>query len=263
MMSSFIEKVKLSIFKVLRTPYKNRLFKDTKTNIELRFLSKLLAQEQLFFIDIGANRGEFIFVASTVLPPTKIWAFEPLPYFAKKTKALFPKITVFDMAVSEEELQTTIYVPVIDGIPDDSLASVDKPEGEFDSYNITCITLDAIIEQEYRGSEKLFLKIDVEGHEFSVLKGAAKTINNLVSVMLIEIEERHHEGETLQEMIESIERLGFTCYYMHYQDSKLIKYADNPMILQTKEEFLVNRYINNFWFFSTRMDGTSFINKLN
>jgi FkbM family methyltransferase len=262
-MSGFIEAIKLNIFKVLRTPYKNRLFKDTETNLDLKFLSKLLAQEQLFFIDIGANRGEFIFVASTVLPPNKIWAFEPLPYFAKKTKALFPKITVFDFAVSDEERQTTIYVPVNNGIPDDSLASVDKPDGNFNSYNINCTTLDTIIEQEFRGDEKIFLKIDVEGHEFSVLKGAEKTISNLVSVMLIEIEERHHEGETLQKMIESIELLGFTCYYMNYKDFKLIKYADNPTILQNEEEFHINRYINNFWFFSKLMDCTSLINKLN
>ena len=157
-MSGFLETIKLSLFKVLRTPYKNKLFKDTNTNLELRFLSRLLAQEQLFFIDIGANKGEFTFVAEKVLPPAKIWAFEPLPYFAKKTKALFPKITVFEMAVSEEEIRTTIYVPVNNGIPDDSLASVYKPDGNFNSYNINCTTLDSIIEKNYTIDEKIFLK---------------------------------------------------------------------------------------------------------
>src|ERR1017187_5643222 len=133
-MSDFLEEIKLTIFKTLRKTYKNKLFKDNTTNLELKFLSNLLAQESLFFIDVGANKGEFLFTVEKVLAPSKIWAVEPLPYFAKKLKALFPKIKVFNLALSDKEVQTTLYVPINNGVPDDSLSSINKPVGSFNSY---------------------------------------------------------------------------------------------------------------------------------
>lgn len=40
------------------------------------------------------------------------------------------------------------------------------------------------------------IKIDVEGHEFSVLAGARRTIARFKPVVIIECEERHHVGCT-------------------------------------------------------------------
>ncbi len=263
-MSRFLETIKLNIFKILRTPYKNKLFKGTGINLELKFLSELLVQEQLFFIDIGANRGEFIFAVEKVLSSNKIWAFEPLPYFAKKIKALFPKITVFNLGLSDMETKTTLYVPINNGIPDDSLSSEYKPIGDFSSFIINCTTLDSIIEKNLiTTGERMFLKIDVEGHEFNVLKGAERTINRSVLIMLIEIEERHHKGKSLKEMIGSIESIGFSCFYLHPKTPELIRYSDNYEFIQRKEDLNTRRYVNNFWFFSNKIDHLLLINRLN
>jgi FkbM family methyltransferase len=263
MMSGFLEAIKLNVFKVLKNPYKKKLFKDIEADIELMLLSELLAKEQLLFIDVGANRGEFIYIAKKVLSPSKIWAFEPLSYFAKKLKALFPEITVFNLGLSDIETPTTLYVPINNGIPDDSLSSVNKPNGDFNSYKINCVTLDSIIEKNHVTDEKIILKIDVEGHELKVLKGAEKTINNLVLVMLIEIEERHHDGKSLKEMIENIESKGFGCYYLHPENPELVEYSANAKFFQRKEDINTRRYINNFWFFSKQIDYLTLVSKLN
>ena len=262
-MSGFLEKIKLSAFRVLRNPYKKKLFRDIDDNPELKFVSKLLAQEQLFFIDVGANRGEFIFTAEKALPPANIWAIEPLPYFAKKLQALFPGIQTFNVGLSDTETNTTLYVPVNKGVPDDSLSSVNKPSGDFNAYTIHCTLLDKLIEKNLLTGKRLFLKIDVEGHEFSVLRGAEKTIAQNILVMLIEIEERHHKEKTLKEMIESIELKGFTCYHLHPQKPELIKYSAHSAIFQQKEDLNTRRYINNFWFFAKQFDHFAVISKLN
>lgn len=262
-MSGFLEKIKLSAFSIMRVPYKKRLFKNSETDVELRFLSTLLGQEQLLFIDVGANRGEFIFIAEKSLVPTKIWAFEPLPYFAKKLKVLFPNVKVFNIGLSDTESKTTLYVPVNNGIPDDSLSSVNKPVGTFNAYDINFTTLDNIIKKEFISREKIFIKIDVEGHEFNVLKGAENTIKDAVIAMLIEIEERHHEDKTLKEMIEDVETRGFTCYHLHPEKPELIAYSTNTNLHQRKEDFNTRRYVNNFWFFSNKMNSLALVNKIN
>jgi FkbM family methyltransferase len=263
-MSGFLENIKLNVFRVLRKPYKNKLFKDTHTNIELILLSKLLAFKPWLFIDAGANRGEFIFTAEKVLPSDKIWAIEPLPYFAEKLKALFPGIKVFNEGLSDADRQTTLYVPVNKGVPDDSLSSVNKPgSGGYNEYTIQCTTLDRLIKRNIVGKEKIALKIDVEGHEFKVLAGAEESIKNSILIMLIEIEERHHPKRTLPEMIETIESKGFICYHLHQQKNQLIRYSRNSEIFQKKEDLNTRRYINNFWFFAKQMDYMHVVNKLN
>ncbi|HXB41564.1 MAG TPA: FkbM family methyltransferase [Bacteroidia bacterium] len=262
-MMPFSEKIKLNLFKIIGKAYKKRLFRGTYNNAELRLLSRILEQRKLFFIDVGANKGEFIYVAENVLPARKICAFEPLPYFSEKLKVLFKDIQVFNFALSDKSSATTLYVPVKNDIPDDSLSSVNQPEtGDYITYDINLKTLDEVT-QEKNLNEAAFLKIDVEGHEFSVLKGGEQFIKNFVQIMLVEIEERHHKGKTLTEMIIEIENSGFVCYYLHPQKQQLMRFSENPEIYQKKEDLNTAKYINNFWFFAKQIQPESVVASLN
>jgi len=261
-MAGFSEKIKLYLFRVFRTAYKKRLFRGTEHSAELTLVSLLLKEEKLFLIDVGANRGEFIYTAEKILPANKIWAFEPLPYFALKLKALFPGITVFNNALSDKEMQTTLYVPVNKGVPDDSLSSVIKPaSGNFQSYEISCTTLDLVVEKN-KLEANIFLKIDVEGHEFSVLAGAEKTLKKTFA-MLVEIEERHHTEKTLNQMINDVEDKGFVCYYLHPGKACLVRFSEQPQVFQKTEDLNTARYINNFWFFAKHSAFENVVSKLN
>ena len=261
-MPGFLEKIKLYLFRSFGKSYKKRLFRGTEHSLELNLVSFLLKEEKLFLIDVGANRGEFIHTAEKTLPENKIWAFEPLPYFALKLKALFPGITVFNNALSDKEMQTTLYVPVNKGVPDDSLSSVIKPAtGNFQSYDISCTTLDLQVEKN-KLEDNVFLKIDVEGHEFSVLAGAEKTLKKTLA-MLIEIEERHHKEKTLNEMINEVEKKDFVCYYLHPGKACLVRFSEHPEIFQKTEDLNTPRYINNFWFFAKQSGLDSVITGLN
>jgi len=261
-MLSFSEKIKLTLFKIIRKSYKKRLFRSSAQNMELNLISYLLKEEKLFFIDVGANKGEFIYAVEKSLAPEKIWAFEPLPYFAQKLKSLFPNITVFNNALSDKEMQTTLYLPVNNGVPDDSLSSVIKPAGEnFLSYEIQCTTLD-LLKEKNNLSESIFLKIDVEGHEFSVLKGAENTLQN-VSVMLIEIIEQNHIEKTLPEMIAEIEKKDFVCYYLHPDKGRLVRFSEYPTVSQNPKDLNTKNYIDNFWFFAKHFSYENVVTKLN
>jgi FkbM family methyltransferase len=263
LMTSFSEKIKLNLFKLIGKTYKKRLFRETYNNTELRLLSRILGQKKLFFIDVGANKGEFIYVAESIIPLQKIWAFEPLPYFSEKLKVLFKGVQVFNFALSDKNSLTKLYLPVKNGIPDDSLSSVSKPEaGDYITYDINLKTLDEITREENL-NEAAFLKIDVEGHEFSVLKGGERFIKNFVQIMLVEIEERHHKEKTLTRMITEIENSGFVCFYLHPQKKQLTRFTESSEVFQKKEDLNTTKYVNNFWFFAKQIQPESVVASLN
>jgi len=258
-----IQKIKLLLFKLFRTAYKKRLYRDINKNTELTLMGHLLKQTQLFFIDVGANRGEFIYVAEKNIAREKIWAIEPLPWFAEKLKALFGGITVINLGLSDSVGRATLYVPVKNEVPDDSLSSVNKPaDSSFNTYEIALDTLDNLVQA--RGlKDPCFLKIDVEGHEFSVIAGAAHLISTRVQVMLVEIEERHHPGKKLSEMIADLEKKGFAAYYLHPQKRQLISFTEEPVVFQKEADLNTPFYVNNFWFFAKQFNPITVVASLN
>ncbi len=260
---TLIPKIKLLLFGAFGSAYKKRLFADTENGVEFKLLTAFLKQNPVSFLDVGANKGEFVHTALRALPAQKIYAFEPLPWFSKKLKALFKNVKVFELALSDKTAETTLYVPVNNGVPDDSLSSVIKPtSGNYDTYTVKLRPLDDLAEKEnIKGPA--FLKIDVEGHEFEVLKGAEKFIHNEVQAMLIEIEERHHNGKKLADMINGIEQMGFKACYYHPHKKLLVSFSEEPSVFQEKEHLNTSFYVNNFWFFAKQLVDKSVVATLN
>ena len=60
------------------------------------------------------------------------------------------------------------------------------------------------------------MKIDVEGHELEILKGANNFLKKNKPTMLIEIEERH-SGLPREEIISYIENIGYETFYVNEQ----------------------------------------------
>lgn len=257
------QELKLLYFRLRRRSYKKNLLGPQANYAEFRLLESFLKQRPLFFIDVGANKGQFLYLAERILPSSQIWAFEPLPWFARKLRSLFPGVRVFNLALSDKKSKATIYVPAPNGVPDDSLASLAKPAaGSFDTYEVSVTTLDEVVEQNHLG-KSCFLKIDVEGHEFAVLQGGAHFIRTQVQLMLVEIEERHHAGKKLSEMISSVEEMGFVAFYLHPAKKQLVKFGDYPQVAQEKKHLNTPLYINNFWFFAKQSPYEGVVANLN
>ena len=93
-----------------------------------------------------------------------------------------------------------------------------------------------------------FIKIDVEGNEMQTLRGAKKTIDKFKPILMVEMEQRHHE-DNLWTLISEIAEWG---YSVNYLDRETLQ----PKILT--EEFLNQQnpdnvktykdYINNIIF---------------
>ena len=143
-------------------------------------------------VDVGANYGHFTMAAAAAAGPQgQVTSFEPNPVsFARlQTHIALNRLShvhPFQMGLSNTEGTLTLSVPHIN-----SGEASFGPSDYDDIYQVSCRvgTLDDVIE----GRTVDFIKIDVEGFECNVIKGARETILNSRPLVLTEVVDRHLE----------------------------------------------------------------------
>ncbi|MDF2809984.1 MAG: putative methyltransferase, FkbM family [Microvirga sp.] len=161
------------------------------------------------FIDVGANSGVFTYHLREVA--RKVVAFEPIPTLAEKVRRLNRGVEVHACALSNAKGHVTLHVPYLDGKPVLSRASLNEsanPGFELQPLQVPMCRLD-----DFALKDVGLIKIDVEGHETEVVQGGVDTIRTCKPAMLIEIEERHHPGKSI-DLFQLIVGLGYECFYL-------------------------------------------------
>lgn len=137
-------------------------------------------------VDIGANNGLFAYLLTRDF--TMVHAFEANPLLANELDRHKPRnMRVWNVAVSSTTgKNATLRVPVVGKQVLNGWASVQTPnvEGVTDWQDHRVITqaLDALSFESIS-----LVKIDVEGHEFDVVKGAVKTLKRHMPWLIIEV----------------------------------------------------------------------------
>lgn len=155
-------------------------------------------------VDVGANFG--VYTHAFARRGATVHAFEPQPPCLSVLHAYAtgrPKVHVYDVALGAAEGHATLHVPKVGGRPMRGAASiahgaadeerVDVPVRSLDSYGLTDVAL---------------MKIDVEGAELGVIRGAERTIRASHPILLVEIEQRHHSGP-IADAFAAITALGY------------------------------------------------------
>jgi len=142
--------------------------------IELHLLEFLCAPGK-DAVDVGAHDGCYIHFLRRFA--RHVYAYEPIPWMAKELRRKFPHdVTVKAEALSWSEGTATLHVPMVKGASIPGCATIsDAAAAHYDgAENVTVPTrrLDASF-----AGDAGFVKIDVEGHEESVLEGAHGTID--------------------------------------------------------------------------------------
>ncbi len=207
--------------------YKKRFFKklsglraenilDRKIEPELYWVKKSLPKDAVF-MDIGANVGAYIFRLEKHLKPENIFAFEPNQHLYKRLKRIFPKVHIFDIALSDQDTTAEFKIPVMNGKKIHTRGTLQtdvKENGETASKieKVTVKTLD--IWMETNNPKRLdFIKIDVEGNELQTLRGAEQSVRKFRPAMMVEIEQRHHDFP-IWNIIYEVESWGFSANYL-------------------------------------------------
>jgi FkbM family methyltransferase len=169
---------------------------------DMAFLLHTLQPDETF-VDVGANAGAYTILASKVAG-AKTVAFEPLPETAQKLReqvainGIEALVDIRTMGVGDSR-QTLFFTNDKD--------AVNKVSVGGEAINTTPVEVTTL--DDTLSGEPCFIKIDVEGFEFAVLKGAAKTLSaGNVSAVILELngsgEEFVHGNQAIHEAM-----LGF------------------------------------------------------
>ena len=202
-------------------------------------------------IDIGANYGFYSYVISSLFEVVE--AFEPQKSCFEVIEAYSQKyqqnINAHNIALSNRQDKLDFYIPIVKGDAYTGLGSLTKLEEE-------CITIRVPVRKldDYQFTDVDFLKIDVEGHESSVIEGGKETILREKPTILVEIEQRHLKNKSITDIFEQILCLGYEGYFL--KAKQLLPLSDfsyekeqKPFELDLSNyKYHVNNYVNNFLF---------------
>jgi len=184
-------------------------------------LKKELNKKALVVWDIGAHFGYNSLVFAQITPnDSKILSFEPnlsnIERFeenlASNDKELVKKISIHTWAVSDVDEQSLFYFSdsVDDSVSSGSyLGSVMPPLSPetytaFQSISLFARSIDSLIEKDNLPAPSV-IKIDVEGAEYKVLKGAKNLLTAVKPVLIIEI----HHMKAMHEVSAFLHKLNY------------------------------------------------------
>ncbi len=184
-------------------------------------------------IDVGANRGQFSLACRIAAPEIPILAFEPIPEEADLYAKVHSggKVVLKRCALGETASTATLYLSR--SLDSSSLLPIGKlqveayPEtGEAGTITVDVRTLDSFL-LDVAGRQQQLLKIDVQGYEFNVLRGAGEMLK-LCRFVYVECSEvALYDGQALrQEVAALLAEKGFlksTSYNHSYSRGKLIQ----------------------------------------
>jgi len=177
------------------------------------FVSHL--REGMVVMDVGANWGLYsLLISRAVGPSGKVYAFEPVPEIFARLKE--------HIALNN----ATNVIPVPIALLDEKGIAKMSVEGGRSSLfrhvsdefvDVQVERLDDFVEQE-RIERVDAIKIDVEGAELKVIRGADKTIRRDKPILMVEVQAATLQaaGTTPEELFETIVGYGYNAFVIRH-----------------------------------------------
>jgi len=203
---------------------------------DFKALALIPESAQGCFIDIGANQGQSIESILLVKSNAQIVSFEANPGLAQKLVRRHQdrkNVRVRTCGLSDSPGTFTLFVPSYKGFVYDALASLDRVSAAswinektvygFDPAKLTVAQLQCSLETlDAQQLAPIFIKVDVQGHEYSVLNGGRETLRRYEPILLIEA--FRDDPRTVR----LTEELGYQEYYFDGSSLKLGTPSNGP-----------------------------------
>lgn len=171
-------------------------------------------------LDIGANTGSFSLLAA-LLPDLSAHAFEPSPITFPLLVENLERNGVQDRVIAHQvaltDFEGTIALKISRDSSESGLACVGRPLrfGEYEEHAVTATTLDAL-----DLPPAAVIKIDTEGCEPAVLRGARATIQKTRPKLFMEFNEENLRqfGSKPDDVLALLEELDYDVEHVAKED---------------------------------------------
>lgn len=171
-------------------------------------------------LDVGANRGQFALELIDAGYEGLIVSFEALPnaYEELKKRAHFHGdswLVAPRFAIGETAGKVRFYVTRGDASssilkPNDEANSAPEHFSVMEEMEVECERLDTLVESLGISSDRIFLKVDVQGFEPQVLAGAERLYQRIQGMGLEMVLSQYYDGQMLaRELDNRVTSMGF------------------------------------------------------
>ena len=176
---------------------------DVEDNDNLSRILRYVLRGDGCGVDVGSHCGSVLSQMIAVAPNAQHHAFEPLPHLAARLRREFPNATVYECALSDESGSSTFHRAVQDeGYSGLRRRDYARPDEQVEILQVQTRRLDDLLPPDLRVD---FCKIDVEGAELQVLRGAQRTLARWKPYVFFEhgVGSANHYGTT-PEMVHAL-----------------------------------------------------------
>jgi FkbM family methyltransferase len=183
--------------------------RDRRDMRRLRLLMALTLAEDASCVDVGANVGAVLRDIVRFAPRGRHVAYEPLPDLASRLARDFPNVDVRAAAVSDHRGETTFH-RVRGRDSRSSLSPLDFAKGRLDPFTVPVEDLDSSLPDDLVPA---LIKIDVEGAEEQVIRGAARTlVRHRTTVVFEHNASARHFGTSSRSLHEVLRDIGLRVF---------------------------------------------------
>lgn len=181
---------------LLRATWPRWRFVDDQASHHITQLLSYVLTESSCCIDVGCHTGTFLQHIVRLAPGGRHHAFEPLPHLAADLRRRFPQVDVHEVALSDRagaaEFHHVTTNPGYSGL---RRRTYDRANERVELLQVRTCRLDDVVPQDQAIA---FIKIDVEGAELEVFRGAARTIHRCRPYIVFEhgLKAANHYGTT-------------------------------------------------------------------
>lgn len=201
--------------------------------------NSFLQNEKPIIIDVGANVGYISLPLSKIYPHSRIYCYEAdSRIFKKLIKNLklnrdVTNVFPYEIALQDKDIESVNFYQrdLLDGDFKINLGLStlsDVSHGKVKKYNVRASTIDNQV-KELNIKHVDFIKIDVEGNELKVLKGAIKTIKDFNPIIQYEFSKTIDELQGFDNSIQCfnfLRDLGYLQYELLNETEMIL--LDSP-----------------------------------
>ncbi len=189
-------------------------FRDQRA--ELRAILRALTRGDTA-IDVGANKGSYTYWLSRAVGTGRVVAFEPqeelAAYLRRAARALgLHNVVVEPRGVSSCTGTLVLHVPGSASSPGASFERAVAARERCRQVQVPVVALDEYFPKDERIG---VIKVDVEGHELEVFKGADRILRRRGPLLVFECEQRHMSDGSVRDVLDHLHALGYDGDFVH------------------------------------------------